>query len=64
MPQMYFNPALGRLSSGVFIVTIGSSEETDIFLYEDDLLDKLECTKEAIVSCTVDISTKRQWKTL
>ena len=56
---MYFNPASGWLSAGVFIVIIGSSEETEIFLYEDDLFDKLECTNEAIVSCTVDICTKR-----
>ena len=59
MFQMYFNPALGWLSAGVFIDIIGSSEEADIFLYEDDLFDKLECTKEAIVSCNVDICTKR-----
>ena len=59
MFQIYFNPALGWLSAGVFIDIIGSSEEADIFLYGDDLFDKLECTKEAIVSCAVDICTTR-----
>ena len=59
MFQMYFNPALDWLSAGFIIVIMGSSEETDIFLYGDDLFDKLECTKEAIVACTVDICTKR-----